>query len=210
MGVKSGLRERQKADRLRRILDAASLRFRKLGYDVTRIEDIAEEADLSPGTIYNYFGNKGDVLIAIVALEVEEILTEGARMIAVSPEDPGDAVRALIDFYFDHSLNYLSKEMWRTAMALSIRSPDSPMSQRYTALDARLCAQVCSLLRSLQAHGKLRAGLDTEAIGGLLFNHLNMLFIEFVKDEPQTLATLKDRVARQNAPVLRMICAPTV
>ena len=200
-----GLRERQKADRLRRILDAASTRFRRLGYDATRIEDIAEEADVSVGTVYNYFGNKGDVLVAIVSLEVEEILDEGARLIADGPGDVAQAVEALIGFYYDHSLHYLSKEMWRTAMALAIRSPDTPVSRRYTALDARLAGQVCALVESLQARGTVRNDLDAQAVGTLLFNNLNMMFVEFAKDEAQSLSQLKAQVAWQNAPLLRLI-----
>jgi len=205
-----GLRERQKADRLRRILDAASVRFRRLGYDATHIEDIAEEAEVSVGTVYNYFGNKGDVLVAIVSLEVEEILDEGARLIAASTGDVVDAVEALIGLYYDHSLHYLSKEMWRTAMALAIRSPDSPVSRRYTALDARLAGQVCALIESLQARGIVRRDLDAKAVGALLFNNLNMMFIEFAKDEGQDLAQLKTLVSAQNAPLLRLIRAQSL
>ena len=40
----TGLRERQKADRTRRILEAASTLFRAQGYDAVRIEDIAAAA----------------------------------------------------------------------------------------------------------------------------------------------------------------------
>lgn len=205
MAENPGLRERQKANRLRRILDAASARFRRLGYDATRIEDIAEEAEISVGTVYNYFGTKGDVLVAIVSMEVEEILDEGARLIAGGAEDPVAAVGQLIDFYYDHSLIYLNKEMWRTAMALSIRNPESPMSQRYTALDARLMEQVCCLIDNLQLRGLLRQDLDAHAIGALLFNNLNMMFVEFVKDDSQSLSTLKARVAWQNAPLLALM-----
>jgi AcrR family transcriptional regulator len=202
MAENLGLRARQKADRLGRILSAASARFRRLGYDATRIEDIAEEADVSVGTVYNYFRTKGDVLVAIVSLEVEEILDEGARLIAEGPDDPAAAVGQLIDFYYDHSLVYLSKDMWRTAMALSISSPETPMSARYTALDTRLMEQVCRLIASLQARGLLRPDVDGRAVGELLFNNLNMMFVEFVKDDNQTLAALKSRVAWQNGPLL--------
>lgn len=201
----TGLRERQKADRARRILQAASDRFRRLGYDAALIEDIAEQADVSVGTVYNYFGNKGDVLIAIVSLEVEEILTEGAALIARPCADPARAVAALIALYYDHSLIYLSKAMWRTAMAMAIRSPDSPASRRYTALDARLAGQVCDLVASLQARGRVRADVDARAVGQMLFNNLNQMFLEFTRDEAQTLDTLKARVAAQNAPLLRLL-----
>ena len=41
----TGLRERQKADRTRRILEAASRLFRDTGYGAIRIEDIANAAE---------------------------------------------------------------------------------------------------------------------------------------------------------------------
>lgn len=155
--------------------------------------------------MYNYFGYKGDVLVAIVSMEVEEILYEGARLIAEAPAEVECAVGELISHYFDHSLVYLSKEMWRTAMALAIRDPDSPVSRRYTELDERLADQVCQLVRSLQAQGRISAALDATAIGQMIFNNLNMMFIEFVKDEAMSVDALKARVARQNAPLLSLI-----
>lgn len=201
----AGLREQQKADRHRRILDAASALFRNLGYEAARMEDIAELARVSPGTVYNYFGYKGDVLVAIVAMEVEEILADGALMIDRPHLSVEDAVGALIAHYYDHSLVYLNKEMWRMAMALSIRDPNGAVSRRYTALDQQLADQICQLLKRLQIAGLVTAGLDTTAIGQMIFNNLNMMFMEFVKEERMPLSLLKDRVTQQNAPLLRLI-----
>ena len=203
----AGLRERQKAERGRRILQAASARFRAAGYDATRIEEIAEAAGVSVGTLYNYFGAKGDVLVAIVSLEVEEILAEGAALVAAPCADAEAAVAALIGLYYDHSLVYLSKAMWRTAMAMAILTPDSPASRRYAALDARLSAQVCELVASLQAAGAMREDVDAEAVGQMLFNNLNQMFLDFTRDEAQTLEALKALVARQNRPLLGLAAA---
>ena len=47
----TGLREKQKADRERRILKAAVSKFRADGYRAARIEDLAEMAEVSVGTI---------------------------------------------------------------------------------------------------------------------------------------------------------------
>lgn len=202
----TGLRARQKADRGRRILEAATTLFRKGGYDSARIEDIADMAGVSVGTFYNYFQNKGDILVAAVSLEVEEVLDEGDRIVLDPPSGVGEALDLLIGQYFDHSLHYLSKEMWRTAMALSIQQPDTPFSRRYTELDRRLCAQVSALFERLQVRGFVRAGLDCVAIGEMVFNNLNMMFIEFVKDEDMEVEALKARVSAQNRPLATLIC----
>lgn len=204
----AGLRARQKADRQRRILEAAVARFRTGGYDETRIEEIAEAAEVSVGTVYNYFGSKGEILLAIVALEVTEVLGAGEALVADPPRDVADALGALIAQYYDHSLVYLTKEMWQTAMSISILHPDTPLGRRYTELDRRLSAQVTAMIRRLQTLGRVRAGLDPAALGAVIFNNLNMMFIEFAKDADMTIETLKARVAGQNAELARLIAAP--
>lgn len=203
----AGLREKQKADRERRILKAAVTQFRADGYRSVRIEDLAEMAEVSVGTVYNYYQTKGDILIATVAMEVEEVLAEGAAIVADPPRGVDTAFLALIFSYYDHSLEYLSKEMWRTAMALAIEAPGTPNGRRYSDLDQRLAAQVTDLVSALQARGEVRRDLDPGAVGELLFNNLNQMFIEFVKDDDMTLETLRARVAAQTAPVARLISA---
>jgi AcrR family transcriptional regulator len=204
----AGLRERQKADRERRILEAATSRFRDVGYDAARIEDIAERAELSVGTLYNYYQNKGDILLAAVGMEVEEVLASGDAILTDPPADVAEALKRLINQYYDHSLVYLSKEMWRTAMAISIQQPETPFSKRYTALDARLCAQVTTLIQRLQLKGVVVAGIDTYAVGCMFFNNLNMMFTEFVRDEAMPIEQLKQDVARQNRPLATLISGP--
>ena len=201
----AGLRERQKADREQRILKAAVTRFRAEGYRSVRIEDLADTAEVSVGTVYNYYQTKGDILIATVAMEVEEVLEAGAALVADPPRGVDRALLTLIHGYFDHSLEYLSKEMWRMAMALSIEAPGTPNGARYSDLDRRLSAQVTDLIAALQARGEVRGDLDARALGELLFNNLNQMFIEFVKDDDMTLDTLKARVADQTRPVARLI-----
>ena len=126
-----GLRAKNKADRHLRILNAASRLFREGGYEATRIEAIAADAEVSIGTIYNYYQNKGDILVAIVSMEVNEVLRAGQRVIDEPPRDVSGAVDTLIATYIDHSLVYLSKEMWRHAMAISTQQPESPFGRTY-------------------------------------------------------------------------------
>lgn len=202
----AGLREKQKADRERRILKAAVTKFRAEGYRSVRIEDLAGAAEVSVGTVYNYYQTKGDILIATVAMEVEEVLAAGAKIVADPPRGVETALLALIFQYYDHSLEYLSKEMWRTAMALSIEAPGTPNGQRYSALDAALQRQVTDLIFALRDRGELRADLDAAALGQVVFNNLNQMFIEFVRNDDMTLDLLRQKVAAQMRPLAALIC----
>jgi AcrR family transcriptional regulator len=47
-----------------RIVEVAETLFREHGYDETTIAAIAEEADVSPATVYNYFSSKDEILFA--------------------------------------------------------------------------------------------------------------------------------------------------
>lgn len=203
----TGLRERQKADRTRRILEAASTLFRAQGYDAVRIEDIAAAAEVSAGTCYNYFSTKGDLLLAIVSMEVEEVVEAGRLLVDAPPPDIAQALGSLLRLYLDHSLHYLSKPMWRKAMAFSIEAPDTPFSRHYTELDAMLAAQVCDLLTALKARRLTRPDIDPVTLGQIVFNTLNQMFLEFVKQDAMPLAELHRQSDKQTASLAAVLRA---
>lgn len=203
----SGLRARQKADRERRIIEAAAELFRDAGYEGARIDAIARRAEVSVGTIYNYYRNKGDILVAIVSMEVNEVLLAGRGVVARPPHHVGDALDTLIGIYIEHSLHYLSKEMWRQAMAISTSQPGSPFGRTYSALDRALADQICALVARLQELRLVRADIDGRAVGQLVFNAMNMMFIEFVKDDAASTASLRAAIRRQNRIVVDAIAA---
>jgi len=201
----TGLRAKHKADRNSRILEAASRLFREAGYEGSRIEAIAAEAQVSIGTIYNYYQNKGDILVAIVSMEVNEVLQAGRQIIDKPPRNVARAIDALIATYIEHSLVYLSKEMWRQAMAISTQQPDSPFGKTYAALDRSLTDQTCALLEKLQKLGLVKEETDARGVGEMIFNNMNMMFIEFVKREATTIAQLRDSIRRQNLTLMQAI-----
>jgi len=51
----------------RRILDASKRLFRTEGYDATTTRDIASEAGIATGTLFNYFPNKEAIVLTFVA-----------------------------------------------------------------------------------------------------------------------------------------------
>lgn len=203
----SGLRERQRADRHRRILEAAAALFRQSGYEGGKIEAIAADAEVSVGTIYNYYRNKGDLLVAIVSMEVNEVLNAGRDVVISPPGNVADAIDKLIGIYLEHSLIYLSKAMWRQAMATSTQQPDSPFGKTYAALDRELVGQTCELVERLKDLGLIKLDTDIRSAGEIIFNNMNMMFIEFVKDEQMPIAELRAAIRRQNDILVGAIAA---
>ena len=201
----AGLRAKHKIDRNLRIVEAASGLFRREGYEGARIEEIAARAEVSVGTIYNYYRNKGDILVAIVSMEVHEVLSAGLRIVQKPPKDVEKAIDTLVATYLDHSLVYLSKEMWRQAMATSTQQPDSPFGKTYTSLDRAMADQTCTLIAKLQDLGLARGTIDARGVGEMIFNSMNMMFIEFVKQDDMSIKTLRANIRRQNRTLVQAI-----
>jgi AcrR family transcriptional regulator len=63
-----GLRERNAAQTRELILDAAYELFAERGYDATRMEEIAERAEIGTSTLYRYFPTKDELVIGPLAL----------------------------------------------------------------------------------------------------------------------------------------------
>jgi AcrR family transcriptional regulator len=59
----SARQERRKAATRQRIVDAASELFWTKGYDATSVQEIADRADVAPGTLYLHFTSKADVAL---------------------------------------------------------------------------------------------------------------------------------------------------
>ncbi len=58
--------------RRRQILEAAVIQFSEKGFHKTTIKDIARRAGIADGTIYNYFKNKQDLMVAMV-IQIAEL-----------------------------------------------------------------------------------------------------------------------------------------
>ncbi|RLB99636.1 MAG: TetR/AcrR family transcriptional regulator, partial [Deltaproteobacteria bacterium] len=89
-----GIQERKERERERRrqqIIVAAKRIFKEKGFGRATMEDIAKEAELSPGTLYLYFKNKED-LYASLSLRILQYL--GIRIEHVD-RDAGDALAKL-------------------------------------------------------------------------------------------------------------------
>lgn len=153
-----GRRERQKAERERRILRAAERLFAQRGYAGTTMGAIAQRARLAVGTLYNYFPSKPEIVAALLRRETGATLDAGERVRKEPPEDPETAILALFEVYVDLVVRY-DRQQLRELIAAAMAQPD-PLAKAAFEMDARLLGQLAELLGELQGRGGLDAALE--------------------------------------------------
>lgn len=73
ISLEKNRRERKKTEQRRILLSVARALFEKKGYENTIVDEIAESADVSRGTLFNYFPNKESILNAIFEEEIQDL-----------------------------------------------------------------------------------------------------------------------------------------
>jgi TetR/AcrR family fatty acid metabolism transcriptional regulator len=92
----SSNRERRKAEKRSRILEAAIAVIARSGFQGTTIAQIAGAADVADGTIYLYFENKDDILVTIFEEAMDVFISQGRETIA-NYSDARDKLRAIAE-----------------------------------------------------------------------------------------------------------------
>lgn len=134
-----GIQERKKRERERRrqqIIVAAKRVFSEKGFSKSTMEDIAREAELSPGTLYLYFKNK-DELYASLSLRILQYLN--IRLEDVKKEkgiDPRKKIvaikEALYDVYQFDSMILIN--MFHLQSSETLKNLSSPLLENITEL----------------------------------------------------------------------------
>lgn len=205
--MSTGLRQRKKVQTREAIIACASRLFRERGYEASRIEDIAEAANLSVATFYNYFSSKADMLLASVLVETEGVMRAVDACIARQHDDLQTGFGEIVNVYFTHSFQLSSREMWCEAFARTMLDPKAEFSRRYMEIDLLLAEQLQRFLADLQHRGAVAPSVDTQALGQLLFNNVNMNFIEVMRGTERSAEQVQAKVMRESTPVFALCAA---
>lgn len=175
----AGLREKQKEDRQRRILEAARQQFRGANSRDVTIEAIADEAGLSAMTVYNYYGSKGGLLLALVAESDRHLITKIDDVLATDYPDAISAVTAFSRTIFDHAFSYLDQQTWAHVLSTSILEGSSTFGRGFAALEQELMDLLAKLLDQLKKSGLVADGCDTATAATVIYQVHNARFMEF-------------------------------
>ena len=100
MGIQER-KEREKERRRQQIMVAAKRVFSDKGFSKATMEDIAQEAELSPGTLYLYFKNKEELYASLSLRILQYLLIRVEHVNDDKETDPEGKLKALMDAMYD-------------------------------------------------------------------------------------------------------------
>jgi AcrR family transcriptional regulator len=109
------------------ILRAVRTAFVEKGFDGASMQDLARAAGMSVGNFYRYFPSKDAIITQMIALDLDDIQTEFARVLQSG--DPMAALRALIARRISGDLAMPNAgQLWAEIAAAAQRKPDIAIS----------------------------------------------------------------------------------
>ncbi|HGY10858.1 MAG TPA: TetR/AcrR family transcriptional regulator [Desulfobacterales bacterium] len=102
-------KQREKEQRRKEIIHAARKIFSKKGFNTATMEEIAMEAELSPGTLYLYFKNKEELHTSL-SIEILKYLSDEIQKVVsqdISVEEKIDKFRDVFIGVYEYDSNIL-------------------------------------------------------------------------------------------------------
>ncbi|MEV4891025.1 TetR/AcrR family transcriptional regulator [Nonomuraea sp. NPDC055795] len=130
--------------RMAEILDAAELVIAEIGYPDLTTNHVAARAGLSPGSLYQFFRNKEEILDGLVVRYTDERQEFWAgRLAALTPEVP---LEVLVGQLVDESVAFKSRAPAYWALLYGSATGDR-LASASARLHAAIAANVAAMLR---------------------------------------------------------------
>ena len=188
-----------RTERRERILRAALDVGLKRGLAATHMDEIAENAGVSKGTLYNFFDSREQLLVEAVLFSYTDavVLHEGV-------EDEGTRPRIRLELLIDSLAESFDRVVLQFPMATQAWSLSAPGTEVHARLSQGLNEifmgyrkRVSDLLSAAQHAGDLEADVDVNALAAIWVATYNGLLYRagFDEQEDDSLST-KDGVTR--------------
>ena len=176
MTSRQNRKNRTTVQREKQILEAALNVFSRQGFDKATVPDIAQEAGIAVGTIYNYYPSKRDVLVAITNKYIIEPFTKFASR----PSDSTDA--EFIAAIMENRLNFGLEGLERFIPLFMEVQRDPQLRRDYSE---KVLRPVMNMMGKM-IESRIKAGafrdvnplVITRAIGGMVIGFMLLYRIE--------------------------------
>lgn len=160
--------------RRQQILMAALACFSRNGYQKTTMHDVAEEAGLSAGSLYNYFESKGAIIEALGEVSARKMMRlidclRGAGSLAEALERYGGRVAETLSAAGGRELARLNVVLW--AEALSSRE----LERRLIRADRSVLEHITELVEEDRRQGNVPANSDSRTMAEAVVTYVTGL-----------------------------------
>jgi AcrR family transcriptional regulator len=173
-----------KIDVKEKIVDAALATFSKNGYDRTRMDDIAEAANVSKGTLYLYFKNKEELFYAISERNIRELKEQLSTLLTKGE----DLISSAENFYENFRSNTSGTNVEKVFFEIIAESSRNLKLRRMLYEQRIKMLDVVTIYLDLQREkGLMRKDSNTKAIASGLISLYNGLSLSKVLGISETL-----------------------
>jgi AcrR family transcriptional regulator len=197
------LRQRKKLRARSDILAAANTLIARKGYADTTMREIADAANVSYQTLYNYFPSKAEIVRAMLT----EVAKPDPRLEKIlDGADPLLAkLHGMAKHYFD-LVAHRERALWREVVLEVIKHAPDYDALRALKIDASYLV-LRRLLNEAQARGELDPYVDTDLLAQTLHAITDFTFLRFVIEphlsKVELLKTLRAQIELLVQPHLR-------
>ncbi len=155
--------------RRQQILEAARACFARQGFHQSSIQDICQEAGLSPGAVYRYFPSK-EHIIAATCLGCQQ---ESIEFIELAKSQGGTALQAL-DFLVEQGFSMLDQEEAREFMMMTVHLWSEALRSSevkgalLTGMIDIWTRGITELFEQAQQEGEIDPSLDAQALARIM------------------------------------------
>ena len=186
-----GIKESFAIARRKQILDAATVVFAERGFHRTTVKDIAKQANIADGTLYNYFENKEDLLFGIL----NRLNETDDRAEQFQAGQVGD-LRQFFQIYLRYRLGVVFDNQALFQAILPELITNARLKERYMEQVIKPTIELAThYFEEMQTNGQIRS-FDVESIIRMFTGvTLGVLVMHFLGDTVQDIDTLSDTLA---------------
>ena len=172
--------DRARGNKKEQIIEAAARVFACSGYANTAVADIALQANVGKGTVYEYFKSKEDLFFAVFEWFQKKTEKAAAVGIAALGSSAADRLRILNDSLMGQWDEL--KDVFVLVMEFWAASSSTQMRQRFRSAFKQLYVDyrqiVCALIRDGINSGEFRSDINPEPVAAALVGTWDALFLQ--------------------------------
>ncbi len=195
------LREQKKQRARVDILTAASDLIGRLGYKQAKMRDIAQAANISYQTLYNYFPTKALILQELL---LQEVADTAGTIASLTDNYDGDLLETLqrinavrIEMVCRHDRN-----LWLEVF-LDLLKQQQEATQLAQLIDSAAHEAFGVFFTTVQQRGDLDATLDVRLLAHMLFALTEQAFLQYFMIPSMSTADLIESINEQTATLVR-------